>query len=155
MIRSLLNKDREKIEKILRDTNNFKDFEIEVAMELIDTYLNDEKQNDYHIFVDEENDVLNGYVCVGPRPMTKSTWDLYWIAVNPSVQAKGIGSGLIAFSEDYIKQKGGRLIWIETSGKESYEKERKFYLKNGYEKLTEVKDFYDMGDSLVVYGKYI
>lgn len=155
MIRSLLNKDREKIEKILRDTNNFKDFEIDVALELIDTYLNDEKQNDYHIFVDEENDVLNGYVCVGPRPMTKSTWDLYWIAVNPSVQAKGIGSGLIAFSEDYIKQKGGRLIWIETSGKESYEKERKFYLKNGYEKLTEVKDFYDMGDSLVIYGKYI
>lgn len=155
MIRSLENKDRDAIEKILKDTNNFKDFEIQVAMELIDTYLNDENQNDYHIFVDEENNELKGYVCIGPRPMTKGTWDLYWIAVNPLVQSKGVGSGLITFSESYIKEKGGRLIWIETSGKESYEKERKFYLKNGYKIITEVKDFYDMGDSLVVFGKYI
>ncbi len=155
MIRSIENKDRNTIEKILNDTNNFKDFEIQVAMELIDTYLTDENQKDYHIFVDEDNNELRGYVCVGPRPMTKGTWDLYWIAVNPSVQAKGVGSGLIAFSEDYIKKKGGWLIWIETSGKESYEKERKFYQKNGYKVFTEVKDFYDRGDSLVVFGKYI
>ncbi len=155
MIRTLQNKDRDKIEKLLNDTKNFKDFEIEVAMELIDAYLKDETQSDYHIFVDEENEEVKGYVCIGTRPMTKGTWDLYWIAVNPLVQARGVGSGLIAFSESYIKENGGWLIWIETSGKESYEKERKFYLKNGYEKISEVKDFYDRGDSLVVYGKYI
>ncbi|MCX7834417.1 MAG: GNAT family N-acetyltransferase [Ignavibacteria bacterium] len=155
MIRKLKKEDREKIETILRDTNNFNENEIAVAMELVDIYLNNAEQKDYEIFVDEENSFINGYVCIGPRPLTKSTYDLYWIAVNPLVQSKGIGSKLIKYIEEYIKSKSGSLILIETSGKPSYEKERRFYEKNNYNKITEIKDFYDKGDSLIIYGKYI
>jgi len=156
MIRKLIKEDRKKIENILVDTNNFNDDEIEIALELIDIYLNDGKQNDYEIFSDvNENNDVNGYICIGPRPLTKGTYDLYWIAVNPNVQAKGIGSGLIKYIEEHLKSKGGRLILIETSGKPGYEKERKFYEKNKYEKLVEIKDFYKEDDSLVIYGKYI
>jgi len=156
MIRKLKYEDRNRIEKIITDTNNFSGDEINTAMELIDIYLNVRDQKDYEIFVDEgENGIINGYVCIGQRPLTKSTYDLYWIAVNPSVQSKGIGSGLIKYIEEYIKNKNGKLILLETSGKPSYEKERKFYEKNLYSKITEIKDFYDEGDSLVIYGKYI
>lgn len=156
MIRALTNTDRDKIKNILVDTRNFNDDEITIAMELIDLYINEPNQKDYEIFVDEdESGTINGYVCVGPRPLTKGTYDLYWIAVNPNVQSKGIGSGLIAYIENYLKQKSVRLILIETSGKLSYEKERKFYEKNLYDKLVEIKDFYNVGDSLVIYGKYI
>jgi ribosomal protein S18 acetylase RimI-like enzyme len=156
MIRKLKYEDRNRIEKILTDTNNFNSDEINTAMELIDIYLNVRDQKDYEIFVDEgENGIINGYICIGQRPLTKSTYDLYWIAVNPSVQSKGIGSGLIKYIEEYIENKNGKLILLETSGKPSYEKERKFYEKNSYNKITEIKDFYDEGDSLVIYGKYI
>jgi ribosomal protein S18 acetylase RimI-like enzyme len=155
MIRTLDIQDRDKIKAILVDTGNFHDYEIDIAMELIDVYINDRNQKDYFIFVDEDGGVIRGYVCVGPRPMTKSTYDLYWIAVNPSVQSKGIGSTLVKYAEDFIASRGGKLILIETSGKPSYEKERHFYLKNSYDKITEIKDFYDEGDSLVIYGKYI
>jgi ribosomal protein S18 acetylase RimI-like enzyme len=125
-------------------------------MELIDVYINDDEQNDYEIFVDENDDgVINGYVCIGPRPLTKGTYDLYWIAVNPNVQSRGIGSKLISHIENYLKDNAVRLILIETSGKLSYEKERKFYEKNSYDKLVEIKDFYNVGDSLVIYGKYL
>ncbi len=155
MIRALDIQDRDKINAILADTGNFHDYEIDIAMELIDVYLNDRNQKDYFIFVDEDSGVIRGYVCVGPRPLTKSTYDLYWIAVNPSVQSKGIGSTLVKYAEDFIASKGGKLILIETSGKPSYEKERHFYQKNSYDKITEIKDFYDEGDSLVIYGKYI
>ncbi|MEZ4820913.1 MAG: GNAT family N-acetyltransferase [Ignavibacteria bacterium] len=86
---------------------------------------------------------------------TEGTYDLYWIAVNPKVQSKGIGSGLIKYIEDNIRSKNGRLILIETSGKDSYEKERKFYEKNQYEELVNIRDFYKPGDSLVIYGKYL
>lgn len=44
MIRKLKIEDRQKIEDILRDTNNFNDVEISVAMELIDVYLKDNNQ---------------------------------------------------------------------------------------------------------------
>lgn len=155
MIRALENIDRDKIERILIDTNNFNQDEIKIAMELVDVYLNDKEQKDYEIFVDSDNHMVNGYICIGPRPLTKGTYDLYWIAVNPHVQAKGIGSGLVKYIEEYLKQKSARLILIETSGKPGYEKERRFYEKNNYEKFVEIKDFYNIGDSLVVYGKYI
>jgi ribosomal protein S18 acetylase RimI-like enzyme len=156
MIRHLKNTDRENIFNILVDTNNFNDDEIKIAMELIDVYINDEEQNDYEIFVDENDDgVINGYVCIGPRPLTVGTYDLYWIAVNPNVQSRGIGSKLISHIENYLKDNTVRLILIETSGKLSYEKERKFYEKNLYVKLVEIKDFYNVGDSLVIYGKYL
>ena len=130
-------------------------------MELIDIYLNDKDQKDYEIFTDvsenesDEENKIKGYVCIGPRPLTEGTYDLYWIAVNPKVQSKGIGSGLIKYIEDHIKSKNGRLILIETSGKESYDKERKFYEKNQYEELVNIRDFYKPGDGLVIYGKYL
>ena len=158
MIRKLIEADRNKIKNILTDTNNFNEEEIRIALELIDVYLKDKEQKDYEIFTDEEENStgnVRGYVCIGPRPLTTGTYDLYWIAVNPKVQSKGVGSGLIKYIEDHLKEKNGRLILIETSGKASYEKERRFYEKNLYAELVNIKDFYNTGDSLVVYGKYL
>lgn len=158
MIRPLINDDRDKIHQILIDTNNFNEDEISIAIELIDAYLDNKDQKDYKIFTDaNENDIesVNGYICIGPRPLTEGTYDLYWIAVNPKIQSKGVGSGLVKYIEEHIKKQNGRLILIDTSGKESYEKERKFYEKNNYQKLVEIKDFYRVNDSLVIYGKYI
>ena len=155
MIRKLIDSDREKIKRILESTDNFNENEINIAIELINIYINDENQKDYEIFVDEEENVIRGYVCIGPRPLTTGTFDLYWIAVNPEVQSKGIGSSLIKYIENHIKEGQGRLILIETSGKPSYEKERKFYEKNLYSEIVNIRDFYDKGDSLVIYGKYL
>jgi len=154
LIRTLIQDDREKIICILKDTRNFSDDEIDIAVELLDVYLNNPVQKDYEIFVDEDVNI-RGYVCIGPRPLTEGTYDLYWIAVNPSVQSSGVGSGLINFIEGHIKNKNGRLVLIETSGKESYEKERRFYEKNNYRLLVNIKDFYKPGDDLIVYGKYL
>lgn len=155
MIRILKEEDKNSIKSILTDTNNFNEEEITIALELIDVYIKDKEQKDYEIFVDEEANKIRGYVCIGPRPLTVGTYDLYWIAVNPKVQSKGVGSGMIKFVEEHLKDKKGRLILIETSGKASYEKERKFYEKNLYKELVNIKDFYTEGDSLVIYGKYI
>jgi ribosomal protein S18 acetylase RimI-like enzyme len=158
IINNFKKSDKDKIYKILIDTHNFENEEIIIALELLDTYLNVPGQTDYEIFVAREDNDLDstlGYVCIGPRPMTKGTYDLYWIAVNPNIQSKGVGSALIRHSEEHIKAKKGRLVLIETSGKPSYEKERRFYEKNSYDKITEIKDFYKKDDSLVIYGKYL
>ncbi|MBP9095896.1 MAG: GNAT family N-acetyltransferase [Ignavibacteria bacterium] len=158
MIRLLIQDDREKIKNILIDTNNFSDDEVSIALELLDVALNNEDQKDYEIFVDvndENTNELNGYVCIGPRPLTEGTYDLYWIAVNPKIQSRGVGSKLVLYIESHIKSKGGYLVLIETSGKPSYEKERKFYEKNNYKKAVELEHFYKKNDSLVIYSKYL
>src|SRR5438128_2289562 len=149
MIRKLVSHDKEKIKKILIDTKHFNDDEINVAIELIDEYL-DAGQQDYiiQVYVNDDTNALEGYICYGKRPLTDMTYDLYWIAVDPSIHGKGIGSSLVKYMEEDLKRQGGNLILIETSGKDSYENERKFYTKNGYDVQTNIKDFYRRGDDL-------
>ncbi len=157
MIRKLISDDKEKIKNILTDTKHFNDDEINVAIELIDVYLNDVKQQDYiiQVYVIDDTNAVAGYICYGKRPLTDMTYDLYWIAVDPNIHGKGIGSGLVKYMEEDLKALGGNLVLIETSGKESYENERKFYTKNGYDIQTIIKDFYRRGDDLVIFRKYL
>jgi hypothetical protein len=54
-----------------------------------------------------------------------------------------------------VKSQGGRLIIAETSSRPKYEKTRKFYLSNKYEELARIKDYYQIDDDLVIYGKYV
>lgn len=155
MIRKLVKEDRDVLKKILTDTNHFNDDEINVAMELIDIYLKDDYQKDYIIYVYEDSGKTAGYICYGRRPLTNGTYDLYWIAVDPNIHGKGIGSKLIEHMESDVKKLNGYLILIETSGKAQYEGERRFYEKNGYDVQTIIKDFYRNGDDLFVYRKYL
>jgi ribosomal protein S18 acetylase RimI-like enzyme len=157
MIRKLKKTDRIKLRRILIETNHFNKEEVKVAMELIDVYLNNRKQKDYIIYVYETDDSkeTGGYICYGRRPLTDATYDLYWIAVDPNIHGKGIGSTLVKFMEEDLKKMKGNLILIETSGKEHYSGERKFYEKNGYTVQTIIKDFYRKGDDLYVYTKYL
>ena len=157
MIRKLKKTDRAKLRKILVDTNHFNKDEIKIAMELIDVFLNNRKQKDYIIYVYETDDKHQtaGYICYGKRPLTDATYDLYWIAVNPNIHGKGIGSQLVKFMEDELKKMEGNLVLIETSGKEHYAGERKFYEKNGYDVQTIIKDFYRKDDDLYVFRKYL
>ena len=161
MIRKLISDDKEKIRRILIDTKHFNNDEIDVAIELIDVCLqqenDDAKQQDYiiRVYVDDDTDKTAGYICYGKRPLTDMTYDLYWIAVDPNIHGKGIGSSLVKYMEKDLKAQGGNLILIETSGKDSYENERKFYIKNGYDTQTIIKDFYRRGDDLVIFRKYL
>lgn len=156
MVRKLLRDDKEKICKILVDTKHFNDDEISIAAELIDDCLDNEDE-DYiiQVYVSDDTKEVAGYICYGKRPLTEMTYDLYWIAVDPNIHGKGIGSSLVKFMEEDLVSREGNLILIETSGKESYENERKFYTKNGYEVQTIIKDFYRRNDDLVIFRKYL
>ena len=157
MIRKLKKKDRKALKRILIDTNHFNDDEVGVAMELIDVCLNNKKQKDYivQVYVTDDNELTAGYICYGKRPLTDSTYDLYWIAVDPEIHGKGIGKQLVKYMEEDLKGKDGNLILIETSGKAEYEGERSFYEKCAYKVQTVIKDFYRSGDDLFVFCKYL
>ncbi|MGA7159771.1 MAG: GNAT family N-acetyltransferase [Bacteroidota bacterium] len=153
-IRLLQREDKEPIQHLIRATDVFSDEEIDVAIELIQICLEDPDQKDYEIFsyVDDDQHVA-GYVCIGPTPSTQGTFDLYWIAVSPSVHGKGIGSELLRFAEEHIKAKGGRLLIAETSSTPKYEKTRAFYERKGFQLQARIEAYYKPGDDLIIYGK--
>jgi len=154
-IRPARREDREPIRKLLIETDVFTSEEVCIALELIDAALNGGEQADYIIYTYDDGGEVLGYYCTGPTPATQSTFDLYWIATKPGAQGKGIGGMLDDHAENLIRSKGGRLVIAETSSQPKYEKTRKFYIARGYAELARIRDYYRIGDDLVVYGKYL
>ncbi len=152
--RQMRPKDRAEIYEILQQTDMFTMPEINVAMELIDVYLFNKDQKDYIIYVaTTEGNEVAGYVCFGPTPATEGTYDLYWIAVAPDVQKKGIGKQLLYFTEEEVRSLQGRMIVIETSSQQKYMLTQQFYLKNNYYLEARIKDFYRSGDDRLIFTK--
>jgi len=145
--------DRPAVTKILDCTPEFKRFEVEVAEELIDCYLEDQSGSGYHILVAEVDSTVTGYICYGPTPMTEGTWDIYWMAVAPERQRQGIGGALMKSAEKEIAKARGRLSIIETSSTPLYEKTRFFHLSQGYEVICRIPDFYAPGDDKLILRK--
>lgn len=154
MIRSIKPSDVEGLEKLLKKIPNFNEAEVKVAMELIEITVNNPYQTDYNIFVYEEDGKILGYHCTGKRPLTDAVYDLYWIVADPEHSGKGIGKNLLEHAENFVKERKGRWILAETSSKESYLSTQSFYLRNNYSIISEIKDFYSVGDNLLIFGKY-
>jgi ribosomal protein S18 acetylase RimI-like enzyme len=145
--------DKPHITKILRDTPEFKPFEVVIAEELIDSYLDDPVGSGYHILVAEVDSTVEGYICYGPTPLTEGTWDIYWVAVSREKQDQGIGSALMKSAEKEIVKAKGRLAIIETSSTPAYEKTRNFHTSQGYEIVARIPDFYAPGDDKLILQK--
>ncbi len=151
-IRTIEAGDRESIRDLIAGTRAFKEHEIEVAMELVDVALNRPGQDDYHPYVlTEEDGTVVAYACFGKNPMTKFTFDLYWLATRADRMGKGYGRKIVAFVEEEVRRRGGRLLVIETSSKESYGGTREFYLKIGCTLAAQIPDYYDEGDDKLIY----
>jgi ribosomal protein S18 acetylase RimI-like enzyme len=155
-IRPLFENDRARLLSMLIKARAFTSEEIDVAMELIDIVLKDPIQKEYQIYcmVDDQDQAI-GYICYGPTPMTQGTFDLYWIAVDPDFQEQGVGSKLLSFLEEMVKAEGGRLILADTSTIPHYEKTQKFYLKNGFQEMARVSDYYHPGNDRITFCRRI
>jgi ribosomal protein S18 acetylase RimI-like enzyme len=153
-IRPFFEKDRATLLSILIKTHAFTSAEIGVAMELIDIVLKDQLQKDYQIdcLVDDQ-DLAIGYICYGPTPMTQGTFDLYWIAVDPDFQEQGAGARLLSFLEEGVKAREGRMILADTSTIPHFEKTQRFYLKNGFQQVAKIQDYYHPGNDRITFCK--
>ncbi len=153
-IRDLERKDVEPLRSILVETEVFRNEEVEVAVELMEATLG--KTEDYiqRVIIDDTGSV-QGYYCVGPTPMTASTFDLYWIAVSPKLHRKGFGRELLRDCESHVQSMHGTLIVVETSSLPKYNATRTFYLRNRYLETARIRDYYAAGDDLMIYTKHL
>ena len=154
VFRSDVSKNDEKnIEDIVSSSGFFYSDEIDLAVELVTERLQKGLSSGYYfIFAEIENQTI-GYTCFGPIPATRSSYDLYWIAVHKNWRGKGIGKILLERSEDEIFRLGGKRIYIETSGRALYAPTRSFYLACGYKEEAVLLDFYAPGDAKHIYVK--
>lgn len=146
--------DIERIGLLVSRTGFFNDSEISIARELVEERCSKGESSDYHFVLCEAPDRrLVGYACYGPIPCTLSSWDLYWIAVDPTTQRSGVGQQLMEQVERQAFFLGGTRLYADTSGRAQYSSTRSFYERCGYETVAELEDFYAPGDSKRIYAK--
>jgi len=153
LIRPLLPCDRATLLNILDAIPEFSPADVLVAIEVIDSYLQDPAASGYNVLVAEIEKEVVGYICYGPTPLTQGTWDIYWMATSPEKQGQGIGGSLMALAESQVTASGGRLIMIETSSRPDYEKALYFYQSHGYEVIYQIPDFYAPGEDKIILQK--
>lgn len=144
--------------QLVAATKFFSVAEKDVAVELVDEALARGAASGYlFVFADahEPPNKLAGYTCYGPIPATESSFDLYWIAVSPSLQRSGLGRELIRETERRASELGARQMFIDTSGRDQYAPTRAFYERMGYEKAAVLEDFYAPGDAKIIYSKQL
>jgi len=154
-IRPIEPRDRERLFEIVTAVGNFTPEEVAIAMEVIDEGLAGAGRGDYFLNVLEAGERVIGYECHGPTPLTDGTYDLYWIAVDPTAQGAGRGRALLGHAEADVRARRGRLLLIETSAQESYAATKRFYERSGYPLVARIPDFYRQGDDKLVYAKYL
>ena len=146
---------RAAVESLLRGTGFFRAAEIDIALEVVDSYVNRPDQDYSALGAFTPGGDLIGYVCYGPTPCTAGTYDLYWIAVARGAQNAGTGTILLQEVERRLARADARLVIIETSSQPLYAPTRAFYERRGYAEVARVPDFYAEGDDRVIFAKRI
>lgn len=136
-------------------TKMFKPAEVDALREVYDDFFDGNSEFGHHCLTLLEDNKVAGFAYFGPDNIANGAWELWWIVVDQSLQGQGRGGKLLADSEKIARDSGARLMFIDTSSLPQYEPTRKFYLKHGYEKEAELRDYYAPGDSKVIYRKVL
>jgi GNAT superfamily N-acetyltransferase len=147
--------DREAVGDLVRATGFFSEEEVGIAVELVDEHLVKGEASGYFFLFAEGEGRLGGYTCFGPIPGSLHSYDLYWIAVDPDHQGRGLGRRLMAESERLMAKRGARRVYADTSSRPQYEPTRSFYLACGYSQEALLPEFYAPGDGKAIFVKIL
>lgn len=147
--------DRQAVRAILESSGFFYPAEVEVAVELVEERLARGEASGYFFLFADGPKGTEGYACFGPIALTQASYDLFWIGVHQDHRHQGLGRRLLAASEEAIRSKGGRRVYVETSSRPQYEPTRQFYLRCGYREEAILEEFYGPGDGKVVFVKVL
>ena len=141
---------------VVKATGFFSGEEEAIAVELVEEALAKGPSSGYHfLFADasgQPGEIL-GYTCFGPIPGTQSSYDLYWIAVRPTGQGKGLGRRLLLATEEAARHIGATQMYADTSGQEKYAPTRAFYTRMGYQPEAVLRDYFAPGDDKILFSK--
>lgn len=147
--------DIERVREIVESTKFFYDHEVIIAAELVAERLELGEETGYYFVFGEIDGITVSYSCFGPISMSKTSFDLFWIATHNDYRGKGIGRKVLDETCRIAKEMGCSILIAETSGLPHYEPTRAFYTGNDFILEASLKDFYAVGDDKLFYTKRI
>ena len=88
-----------RVRSLVASTGFFNQAEVEVAADLVTERLTKGIRSGYNFVLAERGSALVGYACYGPIEGTQGSFELYWIAVSPDEQRRGLGAQVYARAE--------------------------------------------------------
>lgn len=152
MIRTATSEDQAKLLAIAAATGLFTPPELDGFGEMIGEHFDSEGAED-HCWIADDEDGLVGAAYYAPETFAEGVWNLYFIGILPSEQGKGRGTALIRHVEADLRERGERLLLVETSSLESFEQTRSFYHQNGYHQEAKIRDYYNAGEDKIIFRK--
>ncbi|HEX2919905.1 MAG TPA: GNAT family N-acetyltransferase [Bacteroidales bacterium] len=147
--------DIQAVRDIIISTHFFYDHEVEIAAELVEERLKEGLASGYNfVFADLDGKTVS-YSCFGSDVMSKTCFDLYWIATHNDLRGKGIGRKILEETEKIAREMGCIILIAETSGLPHYKPTREFYLRTGFTLEASIKDYYTIGDDKLFFTKRI
>ena len=147
--------DTQSVREIILSTRFFYEHEVEIAVELVEEGLKDGEASGYYFVFAEVDGITVAYSCFGSDIMSKTCWDLYWIACHNDLRGKGLGKMLLDETINQARKMGCKILIAETSGLPHYAPTRAFYTSTGFELEARLKDYYTMGDDKLFFTKRI
>jgi acetoin utilization deacetylase AcuC-like enzyme/GNAT superfamily N-acetyltransferase len=142
-----------RVRSLVASTGFFNAAEAEVAADLVSERLTKGIRSGYHFVLAERGSTLVAYACYGPIFGTQGSFDLYWIAVAPEEQGKGLGAQTYTRAEAAMRKAGAKHVYADTSSSDRYAGTRGFYQRMGFEAEARLPDFYAPGDGKIIYVK--
>jgi acetoin utilization deacetylase AcuC-like enzyme/GNAT superfamily N-acetyltransferase len=142
-----------RVRSLVASTGFFNAAEVEIAAELVTERLTKGVRAGYHFVLAERGAGLVAYACYGPIDGTRGSFDLYWIAVSPEEQGKGLGTQVYQRAEAAMRKAGAGRVYADTSSSERYAPTRGFYERMGFVEDARLAGFYGPGDGKVIYRK--
>ena len=143
------------LRRLVASTGVFYREERAIALELLEGRLAHGAKSGYSFIFAERDGELVGYAAWGRAPLTRTSFDLYWIVVAPAAQGQGLGRALLELVERAVAGRGGGNLYVETSSRKAYARSRRFYRAAGYGRSARLRDFYAPGDHKLMFCKVI
>ncbi len=94
-----------------------------------------------------------GFCYTVPEELADGTWNMLALAVHPELQGNGLGTALVQAAERHLREKGERILIVDTSGSDEFALTRRFYAQSGYKEEARIRDFWAEGDDKVTFRK--
>jgi len=146
--RSANKSDLPAISIILNETELFPS---ELLEDMIQPFFEDENNHEKWFVCEDDARTVVGFGYCRAEPFTEGTWNLLAIGVRTAQQGKGFGATLIRHIERALSNE--RLLMVETSGLDGFEKTRMFYIKCGYDLVATIPEYWTENDDKVIFCK--
>jgi ribosomal protein S18 acetylase RimI-like enzyme len=127
-------------------------FPSEMLPNMVSSFLSGDAGSDLWLTCEVDGKAV-GFCYAVPEELTDRTWNMLALAVVPMLQGKGHGGALVAQMETTLKGRNQRVLIVDTSGLDAFERTREFYRKNGYSEEARIRDFWAAGDDKIVFWK--